>query len=817
MDTIYIWIAVAILIFYAPKIIGFIKLLGVKVYLKIPIDFINKKEIDGNILQIISSYEKFLLEQGFKLEYVIKTDKMVVGSDLTIYSFFYYNPKNGVKAVIETRPHKNSLEPAVINYYTFYDDGTVLITLNGSKFYNAYTPEDFYIYDYYLVNWKDVYKKHLENMQKYGKETVNHPFSKQDIIDFNKYMHESFINKYKKEGLIKIEKDYYSFKPSIALWNYVNKIQKGYKKYKKILNSKEKASSGNCKSELIVQLENFDKSKIKKGNSLTVFLISGIAFISLFILLGNSFEFIVNLMLVLLIHEFGHYLAMRLFGYKDTTIFFLPFGAATVGQKREKKAYQEFIVLLAGPLPGILLGILLLFYKNHFGIYESYIQNYALISITVNYLNLLPIYPLDGGKIVETLLLLRFPKGQFYFYIIGLAVITFFALYFKDALLFIFAVFMAIGLIQSYKVSKLLSKIKYNKENLKDEIINVLCKDAGFKSADLNSKVSVANRAISILNTKKPGKIFIILALVFYLMLLLPAALIFYGYSKSLNTPYGKLSAKQALKVRKFTDEMYKFNKITNAGNIKYDMKKSMAILDEYFKDNNITQNPPLKYKLKVPYYPCKIPESLQKVLMWHNGVYYLGNINLYNDKEIKNSYKKLRVIENTNKNLLPIGELSGDLELYLNCKNGAIYDSSYKDAQKIYYNISHLLALWAYAYKVKAAVVNDYEYKIDESKLNIIKMKLLSDADRKYFRKRYDYLNRKAWEYLHSDVIYYKLMVLKAMQDNLSIKYKDVLKQYLKDKNRDIASLARWILKRAERLKDDSINSKSQQFERGN
>src|SRR5438876_388034 len=63
---------------------------------------------------------------------------------------------------------------------------------------------------------------------------------------------------------------------------------------------------------------------------------------------------------VLLFHELGHYVGMRLFNYQDVQMFFIPlFGAAVAGRTRSVHGYKEAIVLLLGPLPGIFLGSVL--------------------------------------------------------------------------------------------------------------------------------------------------------------------------------------------------------------------------------------------------------------------------------------------------------------------------------------------------------------------------------------------------------------------------------------------------------------------------
>jgi hypothetical protein len=60
----------------------------------------------------------------------------------------------------------------------------------------------------------------------------------------------------------------------------------------------------------------------------------------------------------LLLHELGHWSTMRLFGHHDARIRFIPFlGAATLSTMQFRKLSHEVIVLLAGPVPGILLGL----------------------------------------------------------------------------------------------------------------------------------------------------------------------------------------------------------------------------------------------------------------------------------------------------------------------------------------------------------------------------------------------------------------------------------------------------------------------------
>jgi hypothetical protein len=111
---------------------------------------------------------------------------------------------------------------------------------------------------------------------------------------------------------------------------------------------------------------------------------------------------------VLLLHESGHYLGMRLFGYSNVRMFFIPFfGAAVAGRKHAAPAWQQGVVLLLGPLPGIFLGLALQAWLRPDG--DSPLGTVVLWLVILNAFNLLPIVPFDGGRLVDLLLFAHRP------------------------------------------------------------------------------------------------------------------------------------------------------------------------------------------------------------------------------------------------------------------------------------------------------------------------------------------------------------------------------------------------------------------------
>jgi stage IV sporulation protein FB len=97
---------------------------------------------------------------------------------------------------------------------------------------------------------------------------------------------------------------------------------------------------------------------------------------------------------IILIHELGHIIGALIFKWKIEKVILLPFGGITIfNEKIDKSLKEEFIIAILGPLFQI---IYFLIYK------DNYIFN--LYNKIILLFNLIPIYPLDGSKILNILL-----------------------------------------------------------------------------------------------------------------------------------------------------------------------------------------------------------------------------------------------------------------------------------------------------------------------------------------------------------------------------------------------------------------------------
>lgn len=137
--------------------------------------------------------------------------------------------------------------------------------------------------------------------------------------------------------------------------------------------------------------------------------LKSISSLFLYVAIGYIF-FNQNWMLVLVLsgvvifHELGHFLAMKIYNYKELGIFFIPLmGAYVTGSKNEVSQKQSAIILLAGPVPGIILGVIFYYMAGYYNDYM--LERIAWILIYLNVLNLLPVHPLDGGQLLNRLFL----------------------------------------------------------------------------------------------------------------------------------------------------------------------------------------------------------------------------------------------------------------------------------------------------------------------------------------------------------------------------------------------------------------------------
>ena len=178
---------------------------------------------------------------------------------------------------------------------------------------------------------------------------------------------------------------------------------------------------------------------------------------------SGSWQHLVILVLVVIVHELGHLAAMRLAGFADLRMFFVPFfGAAAIGRKPGAGATEHALVSFAGPVPGLVLAAgLLAFADVHWrGLgRNSVVTDVTFLLVVLNGFNLLPILPFDGGRVFQVLLFGRLPWLDVVFRVVAIAAVGYLASL-DTPVLFVVAGLMALGLREGARIAFAVAKLR---------------------------------------------------------------------------------------------------------------------------------------------------------------------------------------------------------------------------------------------------------------------------------------------------------------------------------------------------------------------
>ena len=111
----------------------------------------------------------------------------------------------------------------------------------------------------------------------------------------------------------------------------------------------------------------------------------------------------VALLLSITLHELGHSLVAMAFGCRVRDITLMMMGGCATLLNMPRKAWQEFLVAAAGPAVSLLLG--LFWFMPHAGPVADFIKyQVGGLNIVLGVFNLLPAFPMDGGRILRAIL-----------------------------------------------------------------------------------------------------------------------------------------------------------------------------------------------------------------------------------------------------------------------------------------------------------------------------------------------------------------------------------------------------------------------------
>lgn len=215
----------------------------------------------------------------------------------------------------------------------------------------------------------------------------------------------------------------------------------------------------------------------KKQNALTRSLISLFIYALFFyFLFDNNIVYIAAILLVIIIHEMGHFLFMKLFNYSNVKIFIVPLlGAFTSGKKQQVSQWQLSLIILAGPVPGIIIGSIL-FWLN-MDLKNDNLTMLANSFLIINLLNCLPFYPLDGGRLIETLFFRENFVIRLVFGIISIVALLILFISLSSLIMLIIPALIGLELYNESKYQKIRDYLRQEKVNYHTDYVNLPDKD----------------------------------------------------------------------------------------------------------------------------------------------------------------------------------------------------------------------------------------------------------------------------------------------------------------------------------------------------
>jgi stage IV sporulation protein FB len=124
-----------------------------------------------------------------------------------------------------------------------------------------------------------------------------------------------------------------------------------------------------------------------------------------------------------LLHEFGHVTMARRFGVRTPDVTLLPIGGLARLERMPENPRQELLVALAGPAVNVVIaGVLAVFYGvaalvrprglEAMLFDPSFGERLMIINVILVVFNMIPAFPMDGGRVLRALLAMTMPYGR---------------------------------------------------------------------------------------------------------------------------------------------------------------------------------------------------------------------------------------------------------------------------------------------------------------------------------------------------------------------------------------------------------------------
>jgi tetratricopeptide (TPR) repeat protein/Zn-dependent protease len=407
------------------------QLLGIRIH-RPRLQLADHTDVPDYLQRLYEDAAAQLAKLGFEIHHYQLTSDIIAHERAEKLSLVMVNRESKVFAEISPATTFLDLPGYETDFWSIASDGSALATINGRGHTVLSNIPGAEIHDPMAASLTEQYETHLvEQKDVFATKILATPNTAGYLKLQQKLLDGYFVGLLKEGGLISTGNNEFrlTFRKTISL---MRQLIRGEKRLQSVMRKKltaqaaikntDTSSEINPSPEYSIEAEvqaylRLQSARQRNSAGMMSKIVTFIVTLALsYIAFGLVFSFnsVVILLGVILFHELGHIAAMYAFKYRDLQILFIPLlGAAATGKKDDVAVWKQVIVYLMGPLPGILTGIGLI--MLHQSYQAAWLYETAIIMLVINYINLLPFVPLDGGHIVRLTIMERFPTGKLFF------------------------------------------------------------------------------------------------------------------------------------------------------------------------------------------------------------------------------------------------------------------------------------------------------------------------------------------------------------------------------------------------------------------
>lgn len=511
---------------------------------------VDEASIPTELISIFAAGQQELVNLGFNYSHT-----EVVVEHTPIFCQIYLHPETNTFATVTPSILLGWVKPFKVVFTNLFEGQIVITTDCLANFYPP-LPTQYLIVDPYAADLLQQWQKHCQTIAQY-QDKVSLATPDAYLIYRDTFSQDAIMYRVGLGWLVST--------PTPKVWRYSAlgagkmtwRILSGNPKIIKAIKHQQQAKApnpsqtGQDQASVTADVEAFERvvqaEQTTTSNSWMVKTLLFVGSVLLFAVtfgLTLSWKTMLILLGVLFIHELGHLAGMMLFGYRDRQILFIPFlGAVTVGKKDNATTLEKVTIYLLGPVPGVILGFISMYL--YFTTERAIFYEVGILAIIVNYLNLLPVLPLDGGRVVEALIFIRFPRLKFFFMLFNVGVLLMAGMFIKDKILLFLGISFAISLPAQWRIATAGHAVRQqlprdaSRKDLLKTIFHTFSQPQ-FKHLMSGDRVALAKLILTDLSGSLPNFKTVMLGLTIYVLaLVLPFGVTLLGAVKYVSTHGG--------------------------------------------------------------------------------------------------------------------------------------------------------------------------------------------------------------------------------------------------------------------------------------